>query len=79
MSLDGLRDSLPPLFSHSSQPEISKSGFTTPAMKRNSSLGVPTVKKRLSGIGAASSHGRLFKVTGDLFLLSGRTEDASIW
>ncbi|KAK7467129.1 hypothetical protein VKT23_004188 [Stygiomarasmius scandens] len=79
MSLDGLRDSLPPLPSHNSQPEISKSGFTTPAMKRNSSLGVPTVKKRLSGIGAASSHGRLFKVTGDLFLLSGRTEDASIW
>ncbi|THU80824.1 hypothetical protein K435DRAFT_972612 [Dendrothele bispora CBS 962.96] len=75
-SLNGL----PPLPSHNSQPEISKTGFSTPAvMKRNSSLGVPTVKKRLSGIGAASSHGRLFKVTGDLFLLSGRTEDASIW
>ena len=26
-----------------------------------------------------SSHGRLFKVLGDLFLLAGRTTDASIW
>ncbi|ETW85889.1 hypothetical protein HETIRDRAFT_42700 [Heterobasidion irregulare TC 32-1] len=39
----------------------------------------PTPKKRLSGIGVASSHGRLYKVLGDFFLLAGRTEDASIW
>ncbi|KAJ4469401.1 transport protein Trs120 or TRAPPC9 TRAPP II complex subunit-domain-containing protein [Lentinula edodes] len=53
----------PPLPSHSSQPEISKSALSkvAPVMKRNSSLGVPTVRKRLSAIGAASSHGRLFK------------------
>lgn len=85
-------DSLPPLPSHNSQPDMGKSGLTLashPGMKRvsssgpnyrQSSLGVPTVKKkRLSGIGAASSHGRLFKVLADFFLLAGRTEDASIW
>ncbi|KAJ3829021.1 TRAPP II complex [Lentinula raphanica] len=79
-SLDS-KDALPPLPSHNSQPEISKSALSkvAPAMKRNSSLGVPTVRKRLSAIGAASSHGRLFKVMADFFLLAGRTEDALIW
>ncbi|KAK7054867.1 hypothetical protein VNI00_003330 [Paramarasmius palmivorus] len=72
-------DRLPPLPSHNSQPELSKGGGSAPQIKRNSSLGVPTAKKRMSGVGAASSHGRLFKVMGDLFLLSGRTEDAVIW
>jgi hypothetical protein len=42
---------------------------------RQSTLGLP----RKSAVGAASSHGRLFKVLGDLFLISGRTEDATIW
>lgn len=48
---------------------------------RQSSLGVPTVtvRKRQSLIGAASSHGRLFKLLGDFFILAGRTEDASVW
>ncbi|KAJ7155939.1 TRAPP II complex [Mycena crocata] len=83
------RDSLPPLPSHNSQPEI-KTSFnlsSAPTMKRNSSgtvfrqstLSVPPAKKRLSSIGVASSHGRLFKVLGDFFLLAGRTEDASVW
>jgi hypothetical protein len=70
---------------------LRKSSLPT-ALKRNSSAGAtlttlrsstlstpPTGKKRNSGIGAASSHGRLFKVLGDLFLLSGRCEDATIW
>ncbi|KDQ60798.1 hypothetical protein JAAARDRAFT_31778 [Jaapia argillacea MUCL 33604] len=49
-------------------------------LNRHSSLAAPAnSKKRHSGIGAASSHGRLFKVLGDLFLLAGRTEDASVW
>ncbi|KAH8106969.1 TRAPP II complex [Cristinia sonorae] len=59
-------------------------------LKRNSSAGpgMPPspyrhnsmpVKKRQNAIGAVSSHGRLFKVLGDLFLLSGRTLDASVW
>ena len=65
---------------------------TTLSVKRNSSIGpgVPTspyrhqtlpvaTKKRQTAIGAVSSHGRLFKVLGDLFLLAGRTTDASIW
>ncbi|KAF9075275.1 TRAPP II complex [Rhodocollybia butyracea] len=75
------KDSLPPIPSHNSQPEISKSALSkvAPSMKRNSSLGVPTVRKRISGIGAASSHGRLFKIMADFFLLAGRTEDAMIW
>ncbi|KAE9396079.1 hypothetical protein BT96DRAFT_1041682 [Gymnopus androsaceus JB14] len=79
-SLDS-KDSLPPLPSHNSHPDMSKTALSkvAPTMKRNSSLGVPTVRKRLSGIGAASSHGRLFKVMADLFLLAGRTEDAVIW
>ena len=46
---------------------------------RQSSLGVPPARKRQSLIGAASSHGRLFKLLGDLFILAGRTEDASVW
>lgn len=47
---------------------------------RQSTLSAPSSsKKRTSGIGAASSHGRLFKVLGDTFLLAGRTEDAVVW
>ena len=47
-----------------------------PSPYRHSSL---PVKKRQNAIGAASSHGRLFKVLGDFFLLAGRTMDASVW
>jgi hypothetical protein len=47
---------------------------------RQSTLGIPGAKsKRSSGIGAASSPGRLYKVLADFFLLSGRTEDATVW
>jgi hypothetical protein len=46
---------------------------------RQSSLGVAATRKRQTLIGAASSHGRLYKLLGDFFILSGRTEDASIW
>ena len=36
--------------------------------------------KRQSGIGTSTpNHARLYKVLGDLFLLAGRTMDASIW
>lgn len=55
---------------------------STPAAPgfRSASLGVQQpAKKRHSGIGAASSHGRLFKTLGDFFLLAGRIEDASVW
>ncbi|KAL0581718.1 hypothetical protein V5O48_000300 [Marasmius crinis-equi] len=80
LSLDSTRDRLPPLPSHSSHPEISKvASLSAPQLKRNSSLGVPPSRKRLSGIGAASSDARLYKVMADLFLLAGRTQDASIW
>ncbi|KAJ6630827.1 TRAPP II complex [Mycena sp. CBHHK59/15] len=84
------RDSLPPLPSQNGQSDVVKPAFnlsSAPAVKRNSSgsvfrhssLGVPPAKKRLSSIGVASSHGRLFKVLGDFFLLAGRTEDAAVW
>ncbi|KAG6866933.1 hypothetical protein C0991_003849 [Blastosporella zonata] len=83
------RDSLPPLPSHNSQPDISKGNFTLSAapMKRTSSgpgfrqstLAAQPARKRLSTIGVASSHARLFKVLGDLFLLAGRPEDAIVW
>jgi trafficking protein particle complex subunit 9 len=46
---------------------------------RHSSLPVQPGKKKPATIGAVSSHGRLFKVLGDFFLLAGRTMDASVW
>ncbi|PPQ83346.1 hypothetical protein CVT25_003985 [Psilocybe cyanescens] len=86
-------DSPPIITSHNSQPDVSRSSFSlgaAPSMKRNASsanastsrqstLGVQAQKKRLSTIGTSSSHGRLYKMLGDFFLLSGRTEDAMIW
>ncbi|KZV62838.1 hypothetical protein PENSPDRAFT_641660 [Peniophora sp. CONT] len=88
---DGAAPGLLP--SHNSQPELSAvsrrqslmptrtastgPGMSTTAVNRQSTMGMPGPRK--SAIGTASSHGRLFKVLGDLFLLSGRTEDASIW
>lgn len=86
----GMHDALPPLSSHNSQPEITPANLSVSRapLKRNSSsapgfrhstLGVPSAKKRLSGIGVASSHGRLFKVLADFFLLAGRTEEALVW
>lgn len=57
----------------------SSAGPALPSL-RQSTLAAPAPgKKRTSGIGAASSHGRLFKVLGDTFLLAGRTEDAVVW
>ncbi|KAF5380960.1 hypothetical protein D9615_003973 [Tricholomella constricta] len=83
------RDSLPPLPSHNSQPDMSRASFTLSAapMKRTSSgpgfrqssMNPQPARKRMSTIGAASSHARLFKVLGDLFLLAGRPEDALVW
>lgn len=53
---------------------------TSSIPSRQSTLGLPpAAKKRSSGIGVASSPGRLFKVFGDFFLLAGRTADADIW
>ena len=101
--LENGSDSLPPLPSYNSQPDLGASTHQSRAqanlnLKRNSSsgpglgsavntnnlrqstLGVPTTKnKRNSGIGVASSPGRFFKILGDFFLLSGRTEDATVW
>lgn len=78
--------------SYNSQPDVSRPSFTlsaAPSLKRNASstgtgpqqppLGIQAQKKRLSTIGVSSSHGRLYKVLGDFFLMAGRTEDAMIW
>ncbi|KZT42062.1 hypothetical protein SISSUDRAFT_980977 [Sistotremastrum suecicum HHB10207 ss-3] len=48
---------------------------------RQSTLTVNTTnnKNRNSGLNQLLSHGRLYKTLGDLFLLAGRTSDASIW
>ncbi|TFY64017.1 hypothetical protein EVJ58_g2901 [Rhodofomes roseus] len=90
------RDSLPPLPSYNSQPDLSTNGparSKTPAASKRMSTGpglVPsrtaslpttpvTAKKRPNLLGAASSHGRLFKVLADLFLLAGRHADSQIW
>ncbi len=92
MALDPDRNgSLTSLHSFNSQPEVARASLSlapAPPLKRNSSsgpnyrqstLGVQPPKKRLSGIGTASSHARLYKMLGDLFLLAGRTEDSNIW
>ena len=90
------RDSLPPLPSHNSQPDLNGQirPKTPSGLKRSSTMGpnllpgrhsslpaspAPSAKKRLTTIGAASAHGRLFKVLADFFLLAGRLEEASIW
>ncbi|KAG2134424.1 TRAPP II complex [Suillus bovinus] len=52
---------------------------TASLIQRQTTLGPPAVRKRVSAVGAVSSHGRLYKVLGDFFLLAGRTEDASLW
>ncbi|KAG1756741.1 TRAPP II complex [Suillus paluster] len=52
---------------------------TTSLTQRHSTLGPPAAKKRASAVGAVSSHGRLYKVLGDFFLLAGRTEEAMLW
>ncbi|KAF8964707.1 TRAPP II complex [Flammula alnicola] len=85
-------DALPTLNSFNSQPDMSRPSFTlsaAPTLRRNASttaansrqapLGVQAQKKRLSTIGTSSSHGRLYKMLGDFFLLAGRIEDAMIW
>ncbi|KZT67733.1 hypothetical protein DAEQUDRAFT_792472 [Daedalea quercina L-15889] len=92
------RDSLPPLPSFNSQPDLGVNGSAKPktsAFQKRMSSGpglipsrtaslpsTPTsaaAKKRPNLIGAASSHGRLFKVLADLFLLAGRHADSQIW
>lgn len=56
------------------------SGPSSPmGSNRQSTLNVTMPRKRQSHVGATSSHGRLFKVLGDLFVLAGRLEDASVW
>ncbi|KLO10669.1 Trs120-domain-containing protein [Schizopora paradoxa] len=44
-----------------------------------SSLGITTAKKRQSTLPPTTSHARLYKVLGDLFLLAGKLMDATIW
>ncbi|KAI0748229.1 transport protein Trs120 or TRAPPC9 TRAPP II complex subunit-domain-containing protein [Daedaleopsis nitida] len=89
------RDSLPLLPSHNSNPDLnSQARAKTPlGLRRTSNMGpglLPSrhaslppspapMKKRPTTIGAASSHGRFFKVLGDFFLLAGRVEEAAIW
>jgi hypothetical protein len=76
----------PSRLSTPANPGIKRNSSTGPgvlqassALQRQSTLGPPQVKKHVSAVGTASSHGRLFKVYGDFFLLSGRTQDAKIW
>ena len=57
----------------------SSAGPTLPSLRQSTLSSAAPGKKRASGIGVASSHGRLFKVLGDAFLLAGRTEDAAVW
>lgn len=52
-------------------------GSTLPASR--TSLGMPAAKKRQSTMPPTTSHARLYKILGDLFLLAGRLMDATIW
>ncbi|KAH7914700.1 TRAPP II complex [Hygrophoropsis aurantiaca] len=61
----------------SATPGVNPSTSMNP--NRQSTLSIPPVKKRPSAVGAASPHGRLYKVLADFFLLAGRTEDATLW
>lgn len=49
------------------------------ANNRGSMLLVPPGKRRQITLNTATSHARLYKVLGDLFLMAGRTMDATIW
>ncbi|KIY72144.1 hypothetical protein CYLTODRAFT_434842 [Cylindrobasidium torrendii FP15055 ss-10] len=83
--LDG--SSKPGLPSHNSFPDSKVTQLASPpSMMRTSSAGSrrqstfgQASRQRYSSIGVASSHGRLFKVLGDFYMIAGRTEDASIW
>ena len=84
------RDTLPPLPARN-QPEMGtigkpvavglppKRNITPGPGFRQSTLASATAKRRLPGIGASSTHGRIFKVLADFFLLAGRNEDAVVW
>lgn len=69
--------------SESSKIALKRSSTTGPggihSANRKSSLNVAPSKKRQSTVAPTASHGRLYKVLGDLFLLAGRTMDATIW
>ena len=92
-AIDGTkRDSLPQLSPPNVQQNGSATSLpisTVPSVKRASSVGPvfrqmavrneKPPRKRLSSIGVTSSHARLYKVLGDLFLLAARPQDATIW
>jgi hypothetical protein len=91
LDLERRSESPPSTHSHPELPNISNlrksstlkrtssAGPTLPSLRQSTLSAPASGKKRTSGIGAASSHGRLFKVMGDTFLLAGRTEDAVVW
>ena len=57
----------------------SSTGPAVNSANSRSSLGAATAKKRQSTLPATTTHARLYKVLGDLFLLSGRMMDATVW
>lgn len=61
---------------------LKRTSTTGPGMgvtSSRSSLAASTAKKRQSTLPPTTTHARLYKVLGDLFLLSGRMMDASVW
>lgn len=60
-------------------PPATKRNMTSGPGFRQSSLAAANAKRRVPVIGAASSHGRLFKLLADFFMLAGRAEDAAVW
>ena len=91
-SLDALDAGRPssvssPLHSLSEHPSTTRQSDPRLGIKRASTLGPGVLgpnnrssQQRQSAVSSSSgSHARLYKVLGDLFLLAGRTMDASIW
>lgn len=65
--------------SKSFAPRRTSTAFVTSTNNWNSSLAVGTMKKRASTISSGASSGRLCKFIADLYLLEGKTSDASYW
>lgn len=81
--------SFPTQQEHSDLGISSQTRDTSFTMRRSSTLGPGTIPNRNSALvqpakkrpsaASSASPGRLYKVLGDLFLLAGRTMDATIW
>ncbi|KZV90255.1 hypothetical protein EXIGLDRAFT_649508, partial [Exidia glandulosa HHB12029] len=62
-----------------SQPHITHKGPTSPPLIKRSSTQVGTLKQQRRATSMLLPNGRLYKVLGDLYLLSGQLDQANVW